>query len=66
MRLEILTRPNEQALDQELNRLGKQFRNIDSANISDIEAFRKDNLRDEQRLSIVIDGPTLAFVLANE
>ena len=31
-------------LEKELDRLGRQYRNIDSPNISDIEQFRKDNL----------------------
>jgi magnesium-transporting ATPase (P-type) len=66
MRLEILTKPNVEALDYEMDRLMRQFPNINSPNIADIEQFRKVNLTDGQRLSIVIDGPTLAFVLASD
>jgi len=46
MRLEILSRPSAEALDHELNRLGKQFRNIESSDIADIEKFRNENLTD--------------------
>lgn len=53
-------------LENELDRLGRQFRNIDSPQIKDIEQFRRENLTEGQRLSMVIDGPTLAFVLASE
>lgn len=67
MRLEVLTRSSAEALDHELNRLERQFKNIHNQNIiTDIEKFRKENLTDGKRLSIVIDGPTLAFVLASE
>ena len=66
MRLEILTRPSAEDLEKELDRLGRQYRNIDSPNIIDIEQFRKENLTEGQRLSMVIDGPTLAFVLSSE
>ena len=44
MRLEILTRPSAEDLEKELDRLGRQYRNIDSPNIADIEKFRKENL----------------------
>ena len=44
MRLEILTRPSVEELEKELDRLGRQFRNIDSPQIQDIELFRKENL----------------------
>ena len=44
MRLEILTRASAEDLEKELDRLGRQYRNIDSPNISDIEQFRKENL----------------------
>ena len=33
MRLEVLSRPTAEALEQELNRLERQFKNIRSANI---------------------------------
>ena len=66
MRLEILSRPTVEELDKELSRLMNQFRNIESPNIKDIEVFRRDNLIGNQRLSLVIDGPTLAFVLSND
>lgn len=66
MRLEILTKPTAEELEKELNRLMSQFRNIDSPNIKDIEVFRNENLQQNQRLSLVIDGPTLAFLLGNE
>lgn len=66
MRLEILTRDSSEELEKELDRLGRQFRNIDSPQIDDIEVFRKENLTEGMRLSMVIDGPTLAFVLSSE
>ena len=66
MRLEILSRPNAQELERELDRLRHQFKNIDSPDFLDIELFRSQNMIEGQRLSIVIDGPTLAFVLASE
>ena len=66
MRLEILSKPTVDQLEAELDRLRGQFRNIESAKIADIEAFRKENLVEGQRLSIVIDGPTLSLVLASE
>ena len=66
MRLEILSRPDAEALEVELDRLSRNFKNIDSPNYLDIELFRKENLTEGQRLSIVIDGPTLGFVLASE
>ena len=66
MRLEILTSPSSEELEKNLDRLGRQFRNIDSPKIDDIELFRKENLVEGQRLSMVIDGPTLAYVLSSE
>ena len=33
MRLEVLSRPSAKALDQELSRLEKQFKNINNENI---------------------------------
>ena len=44
MRLEILSKPSVDQLEAELDRLRGQFRNIESAKIADIEAFRKENL----------------------
>mmetsp|Transcript_30196 Transcript_30196/g.40142 ORF Transcript_30196/g.40142 Transcript_30196/m.40142 type:complete len:180 (+) Transcript_30196:145-684(+) len=66
MRLEILSRPSLEQLEIELDRVRKQFKNIESPNIHDIEVFRRENLTEGQRLSIVIDGPTLSFVLSSE
>ena len=66
MRLEILTTPTIEQLDFELDRICKQYKNIDKKDISDIEKFRNENLGPGQRLSMVIDGPTLAFVLASD
>ena len=44
MRLEILSRPDAEALEVELDRLSRNFKNIDSPNYLDIEIFRKENL----------------------
>ena len=44
MRLEILSRPDAEALEVELDRLSRNFKNIDSPNYLDIELFRKENL----------------------
>jgi magnesium-transporting ATPase (P-type) len=66
MRLEILTTPTIEQLDFELDRICKQYKNINKKDISDIEKFRNENLGPGQRLSMVIDGPTLAFVLASD
>jgi len=63
MRLEILTSPTLEVLEKELDRVRKQFKNIDMPVVKDIETFRNENLTAGQRLSIVIDGPTLSFVL---
>ena len=66
MQLEILSSPNQDALEIQIDRLRRSFPNIDYPNIQDIEAFRAQNLTAGKRLSIVIDGPTLAYVLASE
>ena len=66
MRLEILTKPDAESLDFEIDRLFKQFPHINQKKITDIEEFRMKNLTNGQRLSIVIDGPTLAMVFASE
>ena len=44
MRLEILSRPNAQELERELDRLRHQFKNIDSPDFLDIELFRSQNM----------------------
>lgn len=44
MRLEILSNPTVEMLEKELDRVRKQFKNIDMPEIKDIEAFRKENL----------------------
>jgi len=59
MRLEILTSPTLEVLEKELDRVRKQFKNIDMPVVKDIETFRNENLTAGQRLSIVIDGPLL-------
>jgi magnesium-transporting ATPase (P-type) len=41
MRLEILSKPTVEQLEFELDRLRKQFKNIDTADIKDIEKFRE-------------------------
>lgn len=66
MSLEVLTSETTEALDQKIARLEKQYQNLDSPKIDDIEKFRNENLVDGKRLSIVIDGPTLALVLLSE
>ena len=66
MQQKILTSANKNELEDKLNEFGGQFANIDSMNISDIEQYRKENLQQGQRLSIIIDGPTLSFVLGSQ
>ena len=66
MQQKILTSTNKNELEDKLNEFGGQFANIDSMNISDIEQYRKENLQQGQRLSIIIDGPTLSFVLGSQ
>lgn len=66
MQQKILTSATKNELEDKLNEFGGQFANIDSMNISDIEQYRKENLQQGQRLSIIIDGPTLSFVLSSQ
>ena len=51
---------------QRLKMLTRKFPNFKSDDVMDIEQYKRMNLQQGQRISIVIDGPTLAMVLANE
>lgn len=62
MVLEILTSPNSDELAEKLTSLTQRYPGIHSASIRDIEQFRSHNLPKGVRLSLVIDGPTLAMV----
>lgn len=54
-------------VEDELIRLSLLFPNLETGATADIEEFRKENLAEGQRpLSIVIDGPTLGTILADE
>lgn len=66
MSLEILTSPSMAELEDKLDDLRSQFKNIDMEDVSDIEKFKNANLSGDKRLSLVIDGPTLGFVLSSE
>ena len=69
MQLVDLTSPSEEELEKELvRRTGGEYSDIANPNIviDDIEQFRKTNMNKNERISIVIDGPTLSFVLAKE
>lgn len=63
MQLEILTSPSVEVLQIELDRLRRDYPAMDTTPINDIEVYKQANMKPGTRLSIVIDGPTLAFVL---